>query len=126
LRDQELEILKYRVELHKKYTLSTVILVLFFLAAPLGTIIRKGGLGLPMVISIVMFIIYYVIDMIGDKIAREGIVPVWFGAWLATFLLIPLALWILRKAAADAALFEGGWWSKLVRKISFKKKVQHS
>jgi lipopolysaccharide export system permease protein len=126
LKDMESEILKFRVELHKKYTLSTVILVLFLLAAPLGTIIRKGGLGLPMVISIIMFIIYYVIDMIGDKIAREGIVPVWFGAWLATFMLIPLAFWILRKAAADAALFEAGSFLRFFRKFKSKKAAKAS
>jgi lipopolysaccharide export system permease protein len=107
-RDLYHETLKYKVEWHKKFTLSSVILVLFFLAAPLGTIIRKGGLGLPMVVSIVLFILYYVVDMVGNKIGREGLVPVWLGSWLATFVLLPVAFWIMRKAAADAPLFESG------------------
>jgi len=119
-KDLHTELLKFEVEMHKKYTLSTVLLVLFMLAAPLGTIIRKGGLGLPMVISIVLFIVYYVVDMIGDKIAREGIVPVWIGAWLATLLLMPLAFWIYKKAAADAPLFDG---NPFIKFWNFTKKV---
>ena len=117
LKELQNEKLKFRVELHNKFTLSTVILVLFFLAAPLGTIIRKGGLGLPMVISILMFIFYYVVDMVGDKIAREGIVPVWIGAWLATFVLLPFAIWIYRKASQDSPLFEGGFFRKLLQRF---------
>jgi lipopolysaccharide export system permease protein len=105
-KELESEERKYRVELHKKYTLSSVLLVLFLLAAPLGTIIRKGGLGLPMVVSILMFVFYYVVNMVGDKMAREGVVPVWVGAWLATFALLPIAIWILKKASDDAPLFE--------------------
>jgi lipopolysaccharide export system permease protein len=97
---------KFEVELFNKFTLSTVILVLFFLAAPLGTLIRKGGLGLPMVASILLFILYYVVDMVGDKIAREAIVPVWLGTGLSTFVLSPIAIWIYIKAAKDEPLFE--------------------
>jgi len=117
------EELKYAVERQKKYTLAAVILVLFFLAAPLGAIIRRGGLGLPMVVSILLFILYYVVDMIGTKIAKEGIVDVWLGTWLSTLVLTPVAIWIYYKASRDAALFEGGIINKLANKLNFRKKV---
>lgn len=121
LKELENEALKYKVEKQNKYTLSSVILVLFLLAAPLGTIIRKGGLGLPMVVSIILFILYYIIDLIGDKIAREGIVPIWTGTWLATLVLIPLAIWILLKASNDAPLFESRAGNPFKRLILFFK-----
>lgn len=112
---------KFEVELFNKFTLSTVILVLFFLAAPLGTLIRKGGLGMPMVVSILLFILYYVVDMVGDKIAKEGVVPVWFGTWLSTFMLIPVALWIYFKAAKDEPLFEKNIFKTIGSKLRTKK-----
>lgn len=117
------EVLKYEVERQKKYTLAFVILVLFSLAAPLGAIIRRGGLGMPMVVSILLFILYYVIDMIGVKMAKEGIVNVWFGSWLATLALLPIAAWIYYKASQDAALFEGGFFSNILQKLRFNKKT---
>jgi lipopolysaccharide export system permease protein len=103
------------LEIYKKFTLSSVILVLFLLAAPLGTIIRKGGLGMPMVISILMFILYYVLDMIGVKMAKEDKLPIWFGAWFSTIMLMPLAIWVLVKASKDAPLFEKG---RLINKLT--------
>ena len=123
LSEQNTEVLKYEVERQKKYTLAAVILVLFFLAAPLGAIIRRGGLGMPMVVSILFFILYYVINMIGEKMAREGIVNVWFGTWLSTLALFPIAAWIYYKAAQDAALFEGGFFNNLAKKLRFRKKT---
>ncbi len=97
------ESVKYQAEWHKKFTLSAVILLLFFIAAPLGTIIRKGGIGLPLVIAVIMFIIYYAINIIGEKIGKEGIVPLWAGMWLSSFVLLPVGIYITIKASADSA-----------------------
>ncbi|MBU6324788.1 MAG: LptF/LptG family permease [Bacteroidetes bacterium] len=97
------ESVKYQAEWHKKFTLSVVIILLFLIAAPLGTIIRKGGIGLPLVIAVIMFIIYYAINIIGEKIGKEGIVPLWAGMWLSSFVLLPVGIYITLKASADSA-----------------------
>lgn len=107
----------YTIKWHEKFTLSFVLIVLFLLAAPLGTIIRKGGIGMPMVVSIVMFILYYVINMIGIKMAREGVLPEWAGAWMASFLLLPLGFFVLRKAASESAVFDREKYQKILEKL---------
>lgn len=104
-------------EMHKKITLSFLIVILFFIAAPLGTIIRKGGLGMPLVISVVMFIIYYVISLSGEKMAKEGIWPMQIGMWLANIVFLPIAIFITYKASIDSALFDSDIYRKLSRKI---------
>jgi len=97
------ESVKYQAEWHKKFTLSVVIILLFLIAAPLGTIIRKGGIGLPLVVAVIMFIIYYAINIIGEKIGKEGIVPLWAGMWLSSFVLFPVGIYITLKASSDSA-----------------------
>jgi lipopolysaccharide export system permease protein len=99
----EAESVKYQAEWHKKFTLAVIIILLFLIAAPLGTIIRKGGIGLPLVIAVIMFIIYYAINIIGEKIGKEGIVPLWAGMWLSSFVLLPVGIYITLKASADSA-----------------------
>ncbi len=114
----------YAIKWHEKFTLSFVLIVLFLMSAPLGTIIRKGGLGFPMVFSIVLFIVYYVINMIGFKMGREGIIPPWLGAWMSSLILLPLGLFILRKAAQESAIFDKEKYQKAFEKffLRFKKK----
>ncbi len=107
----------FRIKWHEKFTLSFVLIVLFLMSAPLGTIIRKGGLGVPMVFSIVLFIVYYVINMIGFKMGREGVIPQWLGAWLSSLILLPFGLFILRKAAQESALFDKEKYQKFFDKI---------
>lgn len=107
----------FSIKWHEKFTLSSVLLVLFLLAAPLGTIIRKGGIGMPMVVSIIMFILYYVINMIGIKMGREGIVPVWAGGWMATLFLLPIGLFVLNRAANESAIFDKDKYQKLAERI---------
>jgi lipopolysaccharide export system permease protein len=110
----------FTIKWHEKFTLSTVLIVLFLIAAPLGTIIRKGGLGMPLVVSILMFIIYYIINMIGIKMGREGILPEWLGAWIATLILFPIGLFILNRAANESSLFQKDKFEKLVERIKMK------
>lgn len=103
--DLQKRIRGHNVELQKKFTLSFACLVFFFIGAPLGAIIRKGGLGMPVVISVILFIIYYILDNVGSKMARDGVWPVWAGVWFSSFILFPLGTFITYKAINDSALF---------------------
>lgn len=117
LKDIKNDVRMFTIKWHEKFTLSFVLIVLFLLAAPLGTIIRKGGLGMPMVVSIIMFILYYVVNMIGIKMGKEGVLPEWAGAWLASFLLLPVGIFVLNKAAKESSLFDKDKYQKLGEKI---------
>ena len=96
---------RHSIELMKKFTLSFACIIFFFIGAPLGAIIRKGGLGTPLVISVFLFIFYYIIDNIGFKLARDGKWPVWQGMWLSAAVLLPLGIFFTYKAVNDATLF---------------------
>jgi len=96
----------HKIELQKKFTLSIACLIFFFIGAPLGAIIRKGGLGTPLVISVLLFIFYYVIDNSGFKLAREGTWSVWQGIWLSTAVLLPLGIFLTIKAKNDSSILK--------------------
>lgn len=117
LDDSQRYIRKHEIELHRKFTLSFACLIFFFIGAPLGAIIRKGGLGAPVVISVVMFIIYYLIDNTGYKMAREGLWPVWAGIWLSSSILLPIGIFLTYKAATDSALLNPEAWVKQWEKV---------
>lgn len=122
LDDHKKYVRKHEIELHRKFTLAFACLIFFFIGAPLGAIIRKGGLGAPVVISVVMFIIYYIIDNTGYKMAREAIWPCWAGMWLSSFVLLPIGIFLTYKAATDSGLFNPEVWLKTYER--FIKKVQ--
>lgn len=109
--------LKYEVEWHKKYTLAISCILLFFIGAPMGAIIRRGGFGWPMVVSVILFIFYFSINLIGEKLARGEVLPAYISVWLSTLILLPFAIILTYKANADAKLFEKGvnwsWLKKL-------------
>ena len=96
---------RHDIEMQRKFTLSFAVLVFFFIGAPLGAIIKKGGLGTPLVISVFLFIIYYIFDNTGYKMARDGKMAVWQGMWLSTVILLPLGVFFTRKAIDDSAVF---------------------
>lgn len=96
---------KHDIEMQKKFTLSFACIIFFFIGAPLGAIIKKGGLGTPLVISVILFIIYYIIDNSGYKMARDGKVEVYQGIWLSSAVLLPLGIFFTYKAIGDSALF---------------------
>lgn len=112
LDDEQRYIRKHEIELHRKFTLAFACLIFFFIGAPLGAIIRKGGLGAPVVISVIMFIIYYIIDNTGYKMAREALWPCWAGMWLSSFVLLPIGIFLTYKAATDSPLFNPEAWAK--------------
>lgn len=95
---------RFDIERHRKFTLSLACIVFFLIGAPLGAITKKGGIGLPAVYSIILFILYYVIDNTGYKMARDGVWMVWQGVWLSTFVLLPLGLFLTYEAARDRSI----------------------
>lgn len=102
--DESYKVRRHRIEWHKKFTLSFACLVFFFIGAPLGAIIRKGGLGMPVVISVILFIFYYIIDNIGFKMARDGVWQAWEGMWLSSVVLAPLGIFLTYKAVNDSVI----------------------
>jgi len=109
--------IRHGIEWHHKFTLSFACLIFFFIGAPLGAIIRKGGLGLPIVISVLLFIVYYVIDNTGYKLAREDVWPVWQGIWLSSFSLLPIGIFFTYKAATDSPILNIETYLNFFRKI---------
>ena len=100
---QQILVRRHEIERHKKFTLSFACLIFFFIGAPLGAIIRKGGLGTPVVISVLLFICYYIIDNAGYKSALNGRSAVWEGMWLSSAVLLALGIFLTYKAVNDSA-----------------------
>ncbi len=114
---------KHRKEWHKKFTLSIACLIFFFIGAPLGSIIRKGGLGLPVVVSVLFFVVYYIISTIGERMAVFGDLNMFVGVWLSSIVLAPVGLFLTFKATTDAALFDGDSWKKFFQRVFRKKRT---
>jgi lipopolysaccharide export system permease protein len=111
---------KLKIAINNKFTLSIACIVLFFIGAPLGAIIRKGGLGMPVLVAIVFFLIYYVINNTGEKLATQRELEPWQGVWLANVVLIPIAFFFMIKARNDSNLFNK---DKYIRIWNFIKKL---
>lgn len=122
-KEYERSIRRYIIEYNRKFTLSVSCLILFSIGAPLGAIIRKGGLGLPVVMSIIFFLIYHIISTIGEKSAREGNISPIAGMWIAIIVLAPLGAFLTWKATSDSALFDLEYYKLLFQKFvsRFKK-----
>ena len=102
--DEGYKVRRHLTEWHKKFTLSFACLIFFFIGAPLGAIIRKGGLGVPVIISVLLFIFYYIIDNMGYKMARDGVWAAWEGMWLSSAVLTPLGMFLTYKAVNDSVI----------------------
>ena len=113
------------LSLHKKYALAFSCIILFFVGAPLGAIIRKGGLGLPMVVAIVLFLTYYFIGVFAGNYAKEGNIHPALGAWLSTLIMLPLGIFLTKRATADRGLTGFGHIIDIVKGF-FKKKEKVS
>lgn len=111
---------RHSSEWHRKFALSFACLIFFFIGAPLGAIVRKGGLGFPVVISVLMFVIYYIIDLTGYKMAREGIWEAYQGMWLSTAILFPIGVFLTYMAAVDASLFNRELYLKFFHMLKVK------
>jgi lipopolysaccharide export system permease protein len=114
---------QHRVEVFRKFTLSIACLVLFFIGAPLGSIIRKGGLGFPLAYAIVFFIVYHVSSMIGEKMAEKDVMTPFGGMWFSTFILLPIGLFLTIKATNDSKLFQPETYKALFVRIFKKSKA---
>ncbi len=110
---------KHDIERQRKFTLSIACLILFFIGAPLGAIIRKGGLGMPVVVSILFFVIYHIISITGEKYARAGVLQPEIAMWMASAILMPLGIFLTYKATTDAPLLDAEAWQKYFKKLIF-------
>lgn len=117
------ELNKNSMERHRKFTLSVAVLIFFFIGAPLGAIIRKGGLGMPVVVSILLFIAYYIVSMTGEKSAREDVWEMFNGMWFSTFIFLPVGIWLTYKAATDSSLMSAETYVKLFQKLGISRLV---
>lgn len=124
LASDEKEMRRHHTEMHKKFTLSFACLIFFFIGAPLGAIIRKGGLGMPVVISIFLFIFYYVIDNIGFKMASNGMWLPWQGMWLSSAVLLPLGIFLTHKASNDSAILNADTYIEFIKKLIGKRSTR--
>ncbi len=117
-------IARYNIEWNRKFTLSIACLILFFIGAPLGAIIRKGGLGLPVVFSTLLFIIFHVISMMGEKSAREGVLSAAQGMWLALWIYLPVGILLMYSATTDSKVLNLEWWNLIIKKL-WKREKKH-
>lgn len=115
LKDKERNLRKHKIEWHRKIVLSLACIVLFLIGAPLGSIIRKGGLGTPLIFAIIFFMIYYFSSTAGEKFAKENSLSPFAGMWLATFFLLPVGLFFIYKAMRDSQLFNKEFYSRFAR-----------
>ncbi len=123
--DEKKSYRRHDIELIKKFTLSVACVIFFFIGAPLGAIIRKGGLGTPLVISVLLFLVYYIIDNTGYKMARDGRIEVWIGMWLSTFILAPLGIYVTWSAMNDSVVFDKDRYRTFMRRLIGARDVRH-
>ncbi len=109
---------KHKIEWHRKLTLSFACIVLFFIGAPLGAIIKKGGLGLPVIFSVIFFLVFHITSIAGEKMIESGVLEPFTGMWLSSMVLLPVAIFLTYKAVKDAALFDRETYAKFARRIA--------
>lgn len=107
----------HEIEWHKKFTLSAACIVLFFIGAPLGALIRKGGLGMPVMFSIIIFIIYHIISISGMKLVKNGELPAIIGMWMASGILAPLGAYLTYKSTTDSMLLDSKFYNLLREQV---------
>ncbi len=108
---------RHDIELQRRFTLSFACLVFFFVGAPLGAIIKKGGIGTPLVISVFLFIVYFIFDNMGYKMARDGKMIVWQGIWMSSAIMLPLGIFVTYKAMGDSAVFNTDAYTAFFNKL---------
>jgi len=125
--DKHGTLLLHKVEWQRKFTLAFSCIVMFLIGAPLGSIIRKGGLGTPLIFAVVFFVIFNIFFMVGEKMARKDVMATWSGMWLSNIVLIPIAIFLIYKALNDSNLFNKEFYyrifnniKKLFRKLNTK------
>lgn len=115
---------RYQVALHMKFVFPFACLIFFFIGAPLGAIIRKGGLGLPSVISVVFFLFYYIVSLMGEKFVREDMMPAYIGMWISSAILLPVGVFLTYKATTDAVILNSNMYIEKFKKyLGLEKKA---
>lgn len=109
---------RHKIEWHRKFFLAVVCFVLFFIGAPLGAIIRKGGIGIPTLIALGFFILYQLLTMVGENMAKKGFLEPWIGMWMSTMVLLPISIWLTYKATKEAALLDSDNYRNKLKKIA--------
>ena len=117
LKNKKAEINQLKIEWHKKLSLSVACLVLFFIGAPLGSIIRKGGLGMPIVVALIFFMIFYLLNIFGEKFSKDNVVDPVLGMWLPVIVLTPVGFFLTYKAMHDSQLFNKEFYYRTAKKI---------
>ena len=110
---------RHWVEWHRKFTIPFTCLIFFFIGAPLGSIVRKGGLGTPIVISVILFIIYYIVDNVGYKMTRDGVWEHWFGMWFSALVLLPIGVFLTYKAMNDSVILNIDTYTSFFKRLFF-------
>jgi lipopolysaccharide export system permease protein len=116
-KDRQKDLRLHKIEWHRKISLSLACLVLFLIGAPLGSIIRKGGLGSPLIFSIAFFMVFYFLGTTGEKFAKEGAWQPMYGMWLSTFVLVPVGMFLIYKALHDSVLFSKEFYTGISRRL---------
>ena len=111
---------RINLESFRKFTLSFACLIFFFIGAPMGAIIRKGGLGTPVIISAMFFVVYWVVDISGKKLARDGVITPMFGAFISTLVLLPIGVFLTIKSTKDSSLFNAETYLNAIKKFITK------
>ncbi len=119
LKNTETKIREHEIEWHRKFTLSMACLLFVFIGAPLGSIIRKGGFGLPVLLSIFIFIFYYIMNIVGEKLAEQMILTPFWGMWLSIFIVAPFSILLTIKAKNDAPIIDGEWYYNQLLKLKY-------
>ncbi len=110
---------RHWIEWHRKFTIPFTCLLFFFIGAPLGSIVRKGGLGTPIVISVILFIIYYILDNVGTKMTRDAVWEHWFGMWFSSFILLPIGVFLTYKAINDSVIMNADTYVNFFKRLFF-------
>jgi lipopolysaccharide export system permease protein len=111
------EITSNQIEWHRKFTLAVACIVLFLIGAPLGSIIRKGGLGTPLVFAVIFFVLFHLLNTFGEKFVRGGVLPAYQGMWMSCCILVPIGIFLTYKAMKDSQLFNQEYYYRAFNKL---------
>jgi lipopolysaccharide export system permease protein len=123
--DAQKQLLSHIDQFYQRYSMALACLLFFFIGAPLGAIIRKGGLGLPAVLSVIIYLLYYTVGTFGSKMVKQNVWPVWEGVWLSTALLLGLGIFFTYKAVNDSTMINPEAWKNAFQKFFGKKEVRN-
>jgi len=115
--NKQKEITYHEIELHRKFTLAFACIILFLIGAPLGSIIRKGGLGTPLVFAVIFFVVFHLLNTFGEKFVKSGVMSPFSGMWLSTGVLIPISFFLTYKAMKDSQLFNQEYYYRSFKKL---------